>query len=175
MRLLKSTKKKKTKTTSPTSTISRESATFSCPVCLENQSNDISIANRKYPILCRTKECDFNVCSPCLTTMLSNFYEDGGGLQLRQVPSLSDNQANGSGIEVSKLNLDCPKCEKPFCVSVEDVLMLRRSVAWRRTLRDMNDGELSATELREKYYWSDERLSEAKLVETRYENVSAGL
>jgi len=95
-------------------------------------------------------------------------------LQLRQVPDSADDR-DDSGNEFSELNLNCPKCDKPFCISVEDVLMLRRSVVWRRTLKNVNDGELSATELREKYYWNDTRQSEMKLAETRYENVSTGL
>eukprot|EP00555_Chaetoceros_dichaeta_P010793 CAMPEP_0198264648 /NCGR_PEP_ID=MMETSP1447-20131203/16278_1 /TAXON_ID=420782 /ORGANISM="Chaetoceros dichaeta, Strain CCMP1751" /LENGTH=109 /DNA_ID=CAMNT_0043953649 /DNA_START=275 /DNA_END=604 /DNA_ORIENTATION=- len=104
--------------------------------------------------------------------MLSNFYEDGGGVQLRHVSNSSDGRENNdeNTNESVDLHLNCPTCKNPFCVSVEDVLMLRRAVVWRRALRNASDEELSASELREKYYWNETRLSEMKLAETRYEN-----
>lgn len=159
-----------------------DSLSSRCPTCSEIPPLDISIANEKYPIICSTKGCEFNnacICSPCLTTMLSNVFEDGGGLELRQVTISSDeamNDAHGTDEKVNDTNendltellLNCPKCIKPFCVSVEDVLMLRRAIVWRRTLSDMRDEELSASELREKYHWDETRLAELKLAEARY-------
>merc|ERR1719491_2188216 len=104
--------------------------------------------------------------------MLSNFYDDGGGLQVRPISNSPHAGANSdkSTNEPVDLQLNCPKCKQPFCVSVEDVLMLRRAVVWRRALRNVKDQELSASELREKYYWNETRLSEMKLAETCYEN-----
>lgn len=144
-----------------------------CSNCSEIPSDNVVIANEKYPILCPTKGCEFNFCSPCLTTMLSNFYVDGRGLSLRELNIPSDDGENGqTNHEFVACQLNCPKCGKPFCVSVEDVLMLRRAVVWRRALKDTCDEELNASELREKYYWNETRLSGLKLAETRYANES---
>jgi len=105
--------------------------------------------------------------------MLSNFHVDGGALSIRQVNIQSVDGANDDkNNEFVACQLDCPKCVKPFCVSVEDVLMLRRAVVWKRALKGMNDEELNASELREKYYWNETRLDELKLAETRYANES---
>jgi len=143
--------------TNNTSTI----ASSTCPICDESPSQNAIAANEKYPILCSTAECEYNMCSSCISQMLSSSQEE-----------LRIQASDGNDFS---LELNCPNCRGKFSILLEDVLMLRRAEIWRLELCDQKDMELSASELREKYFWDETQLSELALAESRYNKDSSAV
>lgn len=128
-----------------------------CPLCDEVPLHNDETANNKYPVLCSTAECNYNLCSECLSQLLTDSQEKS--------------PLQGSDGNKFNLKLHCPNCRGHFCVKLEDVLLLRRAEVWSE-LKNVNDMDLSASDLREKHYWDEERLQKLKLAETRYSNDS---
>jgi len=125
-----------------------------CPLCNETPpSISIDIANEKYPIVCSSKECHYNLCSPCTTQLL--------------VSSCTTTEASdGNEYDVK---LQCPNSRSKFAVNLQDVLLLRRYNVWYTEIKNTNDADLSASELREKYYWyNEQRIKEYNIVKRRY-------
>jgi len=125
-----------------------------CELCDVTPSHTAEAANDKYPVLCSTLECQYKICSFCLSQLLSNSREES------PLQASDGNKFN--------LKLLCPNCRGHYCVSLVDVLLLRRRQVWRHELENSNDMELSASDLREKYIWDEKLIEELRLAETRY-------
>lgn len=129
-----------------------------CELCDVIPSQNANAANDKYPVLCSTEKCQYNICSFCISQLLSN--------------SRDESPLQASDGNHFNLKLQCPNCRGDFCVSLEDVLLLRRGEVWKLELENVSDMELSASDLREKYIWDQKLIEELRLAGTRYVKVS---
>jgi len=118
-----------------------------CPIC----NSEYQIQDSTYPLLCQTQQCHFNMCVECIQNLLSSTYST-----IAKPLSASDGNTY-------TLNLKCPSCRGDFSIKLEDVLLLRESVSGKYYvnhihLKEVQDSELSAAQLRLKYdqdKWND--------------------
>ena len=108
----------------------------SCPICLL----DMSAADICHPVDCPTATCRFNFCLTCLERLL--------------LSSRDDYEVASDGSRRVKVRLNCPSCRAEIAGSIEATITARRR-ALARALRERSDGDLSARELRQKY-WQEE-------------------
>lgn len=116
-----------------------------CPICNKQYER----ADTKYPLLCETKKCHFNMCFDCT----SNF------LEARKTPE------EASDGNTYTLKIQCPSCRADFIAELSDILLMRESVREIKLTKTI-DSELSAYELRRKH--DAERTSRLKAAERRY-------
>lgn len=119
----------------------------SCQLCCEFlQKSDV-----KFPIRCSTSSCDYNMCFSCIRNLLMS----------------SQGYQTASDGNKFTIGLSCPNCRGDFATSVTDVIFLRRAETVA-SLCAISDTELSAAELREKYSWDKDLLTQLDLAEKNY-------
>ena len=79
-----------------------------CELCTEN----LTLADVTFPILCTSKQCNFNACLSCTHQMVSSAQND---LQ----------EASDGNVFFLRLDKHCPDCRSDFMVSLQDVVVLR--------------------------------------------------
>lgn len=119
----------------------------SCPLC----GDCLSDSDVKFPLKCRTSSCSYNMCYSCIHSMST---------------SCKEQQTASDGNKFT-VKLSCPNCRGDYRVNITDVIFLRRAedVAM---LSGIADAELSAAELREKYTWDKDLLTQLNLAEKNY-------
>lgn len=120
-----------------------------CPICLEPMSeNDI-----KHPLLCN-KKCGYNFCITCIEHLIKS--------------SASEVEEASDGNMAVKIRLQCPQCRSDLRISIHDTLLLRK-VDSMQTVLTTSDSMLTASELRMKHSWDEEKVMEAVEVAQRRE------
>lgn len=110
-----------------------------CLIC----NDPLQPSDTKYPLICETRACTFNMCLSCTSNLLSTSNQ---GLQ------------EGSDGNRYYIELQCPSCRGAFEVSLNHVLALRGGEL-QENLKDVPDVELNARDLRRKHDVSDDKLT----------------
>mmetsp|Transcript_18903 Transcript_18903/g.27669 ORF Transcript_18903/g.27669 Transcript_18903/m.27669 type:complete len:480 (+) Transcript_18903:144-1583(+) len=106
-----------------------------CPICLEPMSDsDLAI-----PLEC-PKQCGYNFCGACISHLIASS-KDG-------YTEASD------GSKMVKIQLICPNCRSDLKNTIEETLHQRKSFDADK-YKSRNDSELTASQLRVKYTFSN--------------------
>ena len=107
-----------------------------CPLCLNLMvSADISL-----PIPCPNDSCKFNFCMSCISNLITSSKDELG-------------MASDGNLAV-KVKQNCPQCRADLSSVLQSTFDARRQIR-SEEMKDENDSDLNATELRLKYMYRD--------------------
>merc|ERR1711862_340789 len=109
-----------------------------CPICLESMLQ----SDLDHPLLCSSR-CGYNFCATCIEHLIKS--------------SASEVEEASDGNMAVKVRLQCPQCRSDLRISIHDTLLLRK-VENMQTVLTTSDSNLTASELRMKHTWDEEKV-----------------